>query len=431
MAILQALMAAVFRSAGKLLNTAFGWATVLLFGRVPEERQTYLSIIAFGSVVWLIALVAIAVPSVGTFLLAFVTLPSWVDPLWVRIAMLVAALVIPAAIGWFSTRLVEPGERPPTLKAIARGYPYTVGLALTLVVMTLFAPVLKLRMAIRRCTTEHVPVIIPPEHYLTVVGEIETALAAGGMKTTRHRASWMLRAPTKLLTFFARHSVGTLVADQLTRLVGPRIEVLIHPSDLVVSGPKVTAGRARAILAERLTTTRAYLTWSKEGNELEDEVRAVWRDIEAGAERSAAERLRRIEERLRAVELTYEEWEVVFREALMAERALLRGGRDALRPTLAERLVTVLAVATPIFAQAEELVAELRSVREARTPAERPALPAQRMVDRAFRDLSGGDRGAARAAYAAGALVEAVRGLTRRRPTSRLERFKARLRRVA
>src|SRR5215831_4328686 len=53
MAIVQALLAAVARSAGRVLNTVFGWATVMIFGRVPESRQIYLSVIAFGSVVWI------------------------------------------------------------------------------------------------------------------------------------------------------------------------------------------------------------------------------------------------------------------------------------------------------------------------------------------------------------------------------------------
>jgi hypothetical protein len=43
MALIQGLIAALLRSAGKILNTAFGWATMTLFGRVPQERQVYLS----------------------------------------------------------------------------------------------------------------------------------------------------------------------------------------------------------------------------------------------------------------------------------------------------------------------------------------------------------------------------------------------------
>src|SRR5205809_845715 len=139
MAILQVLIAAISRSAGKLLNTAFGWATVMLFGKVPQDRQIYLSAVEFGSVIWLIALLSIAFPGVGTFLLAFVTLPPWVDKNWIRLAMTVVAAIMPALIGFISTRMVAPEQRPrgiaATAKAIARGYPYTIGLALTLVLM--------------------------------------------------------------------------------------------------------------------------------------------------------------------------------------------------------------------------------------------------------------------------------------------------------
>lgn len=38
MAIVQALIAALTRSACRLLNTAVGWPTVMIFGRVPAKR---------------------------------------------------------------------------------------------------------------------------------------------------------------------------------------------------------------------------------------------------------------------------------------------------------------------------------------------------------------------------------------------------------
>jgi len=86
----------------------------------------------------------------------------------------------------------------------------------------------------------------------------------------------MLRLPTKFLSLFARYAMATVAADHLTRLVAPEVEILLHPSDLVISGRERAATRARAILAERLTLTRAYLTWDKESNEVEDRIRDIW-----------------------------------------------------------------------------------------------------------------------------------------------------------
>ena len=76
MAVIQLLIAALARSAGRLLNTAFGWATVMVFGKVRADRQIYLSVLGFGSVLWILAVVGIAFPSAGTFLLSFVRSPT-------------------------------------------------------------------------------------------------------------------------------------------------------------------------------------------------------------------------------------------------------------------------------------------------------------------------------------------------------------------
>src|SRR5580765_8429666 len=143
MAVIQVLLAAVARSAGRILNTAVGWATMLIFGRVPEKRQTYVSVMTFGSLVWIAVIVGIAFPSAGTFLLSFVPLPAWVDRKWVRLAMTIAAAVLPALIGAVSLLLQDPDERPTgsaRLRAVLRGYPFTLGLAVTLSMMCVLAP---------------------------------------------------------------------------------------------------------------------------------------------------------------------------------------------------------------------------------------------------------------------------------------------------
>lgn len=358
MAIIQALIAALSRSAGKLLNTAFSLATILLFGRVSQDRQIYVSAIAFGSVIWLVVLAGVAFPSVGTFLLSFVTLPKWIDKSWIRLAMLVAVVVIPALIGVVSILMLERAKRPrggvAVAKAVLRGYAYTTGLALTLAMMTIFAPIFKVRTLLRRWTSEHVPVIVTPRDYDTVVDAVRSALAEAGLPTERRRASWMLRAPTKVLTFFAGGAVAGLVAERITELYSNDLEVVLHPSDLVISGREATAAHARAVVAEDVVFTPAYLTWDKEAHELEDRMRAIWdaRDVRASAEVRAE--LEAVEARLHELEIPYEEWEVLFRELLLLERALREGGRRA------ATLGAGLAVAAP------------HAERAADSPTERP-----------------------------------------------------------
>src|SRR5207248_873769 len=143
-----------------------------------------------------------------------------------------------------------PSERPrgagPFARMVLKGYPFTLGLALTLIVMTIFAPVVKLRALARRWTIQHVAIIVKPEDYPGVVSDVQRALRAGGLETEPLPASWMLRMPTKFLALFARSAVAPLVADFLTNLVAPSIEVLVHPCDIVIMGRDLDAARARA-----------------------------------------------------------------------------------------------------------------------------------------------------------------------------------------
>jgi hypothetical protein len=358
MVVVQALLAMVFRSAGRLLNTAFGWATIMLFGRVPQDRQIYLSLVSFGSVIWLIAVFSIAFPTIGTFVLSFVPLPEWVDRKWVRLTMLAVAIILPAIVGVLATRLVDEDQRPKgggaKIKMILRGYPYTVGLALTLILMTVFAPVLKLRDVVRRWTTQHVPVMVEPADYPSVVDDLERALHEGGVETRRGRPSWMLRFPTRLLGWFAGSAVGDLVAENLTRLYATNGngEILLHPSDMVISARERDAARMRAIIAERLPFTRAYLTWDAEANEIEDSLRRTWDGVRSGAGREALAQIRAIDARIQKLSLPYEEWEVLFRQRLQVERAALRrlAGVDdapttghAGRPSMLQRALEAVA----------------------------------------------------------------------------------------
>src|SRR6185295_7241638 len=102
---------------------------------------------------------------------------------------------------------------------------------------------------LKRWSTRHVPVIVPTPQYLEVVSEIEQALTRGGFEVHRRPASVLLRLPTKVLTTLAGGAVDKLVADQLTELAADSLEVLLHPSDLVVNGREKDTARAHAIIA--------------------------------------------------------------------------------------------------------------------------------------------------------------------------------------
>jgi hypothetical protein len=278
MALIAPLIAFLGRFVGKVLTTAFGWASVMLFGRVPASKQLLLAGVSLGSVLWLALLVGVVVPDAGTFLIGFVPAPDWIEESWVRIAMLVAAVLLPIAIGVAGLFLLDAADRPTgwaRIRAVLRGYPYAAVLALVLVTLVVVAPIRKLRTILKRWEDAHVAVVVQPGGYERVAADVERTLDAAGLEIARTEAPAVLEIPSKLLAAVGGESVRRLVPDRLFVLKNRGLEVTLHPSDISITGGREAVARARAAIAAEMPFTAAYLTTSKEGQQVEDVLRAL------------------------------------------------------------------------------------------------------------------------------------------------------------
>jgi hypothetical protein len=335
MAIFGSIFAMLGRFAGRLLNSALGWATLLLFGKVEGRRQTLLLVIALGSLLWVLTLVGVVLPDVGAFLIAFVPLPEFVDDNLVRLAMLGAAILLPLLIGAGAIVLTSAEQRPKgagIVGAVLRGYPFTLVLALTIVLLAAVSLVRKVQSLSRRWEDAHVPVVVKPGGYETVLQQLEQVLDEAGVAVERRPAPSVLSIPPRLLDRVAGRALGSLVPDRLMLLVGDGVEVLVYPSDVAIAGQKSLLARARAAIASKLTEAPAYLTTSAEAERVEDRIREVAdlpvRDPIAVA--AAQPKLDAIDGQLAELTVPFDEWETVYRERLQVERDMLRGSRDHL-----------------------------------------------------------------------------------------------------
>jgi hypothetical protein len=204
---------------------------------------------------------------------------------------------------------------------VLRGYPYAAVLALVILFLIIVAPIFKVRTIIRRWEDAHIPIVVQPGKYEKVAADLEGALDAAGLNLARGRAPRVLEMPSKLLSAVGGASVRRLVPDQIVMLRGQGLEVTVHPSDVAVAGKKDAVARARAAVAVRLTKTDAYLTSSKESQEVEDAIQEL---AEAGSPDAEREALAAIDERLAKLVVPYEEWEVLYRQRLQVERDMIR-----------------------------------------------------------------------------------------------------------
>ncbi|MDQ3691736.1 MAG: hypothetical protein M3406_17225 [Chloroflexota bacterium] len=326
----RTLIAFIGRQVGRIVQMAFGWATILLFGRVPQRKQLLLAGVALGSILWVVTLVGVAFPDVGAFLVAIVPAPDFIDEGWIRLAMLVLGFVLPLAVGAGGLFLMDAADRPAGIGGkvvqVLRGYPYAAVLALVIGFLLIVAPIFKLRTIIKRWEDAHIPIVIKPDGYEQVADQLEAAVDAAGLELTRVRAPRVLEAPSRLLAAVGGESVRRLVPERLVMLRATGLEVTIHPSDVSMAGSKEAVARARAAIADRLTRTEAYLTASEEAQEIEDALRPLHDPADPTGREEALTTLAVIDDRLKKLTVPYEEWEVLYRQRLQVERDLLRIG---------------------------------------------------------------------------------------------------------
>ncbi|MEP6637970.1 MAG: hypothetical protein ABJC39_01350 [Chloroflexota bacterium] len=330
MAFLAALIAFGSRFASKVLTTALGWASTLLFGRVPASRQILLLGITFGSVIWMVMVAGFIVPDIGAFLLLLIPPQDVVPQGVIRLLMLIGILLVPAIVGVATLALTAKDERHGrrALEAVARGYPLTVLLAVLLIFLAGLAIWRKGVSVARRWTDAHVPMIVKPGAYDQVADDLDRALNAAGFDLTPSTAPSTMSLPAKWLASVAGRTSSSLVPERMLRLKGSDLDILIYPMDVLISGKADSVTRARAAMASRLTTSAAHLTVTAEAQTIEDRVTA----LAVGSpghppafDEAAAAEFASIDEALATIRVPYDEWEVLYRQRLQVERDLRAG----------------------------------------------------------------------------------------------------------
>jgi hypothetical protein len=278
MALIASVFALLGRFVGRVLTTTLGWASVLLFGRIPQDRQVWLAVLTFGSIAWVGAVAGVLVPDIGTVLLAAVPRPSWVPESTVRLAMLATALLLPAVLGAVTLMLFDPADRPKGLAIagqLARGYAIVPALAITLVLLAIAGTIRKIDALAHRRQDAHIAIVVRPGRYDALVAALEKSLRGGELVTRRAEGPTILTTPARLLARLSGRGIGRMVPDRLIELRGPNLAVSVYPADLALTGSEDAVAKARALVARDIPSRDAWFTTTREAQQVEDQLAAL------------------------------------------------------------------------------------------------------------------------------------------------------------
>ena len=337
MAVLQALIALVTRSLGRITSAIFGWAVVALFGQTAPAEKTMLSALVGAAAAWPILLLGIVMPKLAVFVLGFVPLPGWIPRWTVRVVWIALAVLVPLAVGiTMAARRPRgsalshrdpPAAQESALKRLLRGFPTTLGIAAAFLVVFVTVPALRLVSLVRRRVDVQVPVLTDREHYHAVASQIARVLTDHGFAVRAAKPGWWMTVPSRILLTLGGPAFQAHVPERLAYFRGDRLEVALYPNGLLLRGREQDLAWAHGVVVEGLTAAPALQTFDPRAQDLERQIRRVWSVYEeqpAAHERSAAlsARLQEIAAELGRAPLTYDEWQIVYRQALQLSRAL-------------------------------------------------------------------------------------------------------------
>jgi hypothetical protein len=332
MTILISLFGFAGRIAGDLLTSALGWASSLLFGRVPRSHKGYLVAMMALSFLWVLFVLALLIPTITSVLLATTPRLPFMDRLPLGIILLVGAIFLPMLVGLAGYLVPAEGERRSGLTAplreVLRGYLLAPLISVILAFLSIVGIARKIRSKRHGWADDHVAIVVKRDGYDRLVDDLRASLTSAGVPVETEDAPWVLTMPAWLLTRVAGSNVGKLRADRLVNLVTPELRIGVYPSDIAISGPTRERTRARAAIISRFATTAAHLTTSAEAQEVEDQIDKVARSGAAATGGSAAPGrapFRDIDARLLELEIPTDEWDILYRLRVQVERDLLAG----------------------------------------------------------------------------------------------------------
>lgn len=328
MAALQALLALISKSAGKILNAIFGWAVRALFGQTSAKDQTFLSVIVGAAVAWPILVAGIVVPKIATLIVAFVPLPHWVPSWIVRLVWLGLAILVPFAVGLaVAAKAPPPAKHESVLKRVLRGFPITIGLAGAFVIMFVSVPIMRVAAVVRGRKTANVPLITDARAYHQVSRSICEVLNRHGFDFRRAKPGWWVSAPTRLLLWFGGDAFRGYVPANLEHFATEDIEMSMYPSGVLLRGKPRRLTWAHGLIAETVVHTDALQTSTPEAQALERHLREIWQRYDQGAKTAGeSQRLSRVLDeatrRLGTLDVDFDDWQVLYRQILQVGRAI-------------------------------------------------------------------------------------------------------------
>ena len=328
MAILQALISYLGKSAGKALNAIFGWAVIALFGQTSPREQTLLSAVVAAAAVWPILILGVIVPKVALLVVAFVPLGKSVPGLWLRLVWIGLAIAVPIVVGTVVAKRGSQETLPePGWKRLLRGFPITLALACAFLLLLVIAPILRLATVLRGREIVRIPALMDKGVTAEAMAALADELARNGIVLRPAKPPWYQTAPSMILLKVGGRAFAAMASEHVEYRQHQELALTVLPNETILAGRPVQVGRARALCSEVYGPRPIIQTFDANAREIEAHAKRVWAIYceQPRAHRHASvlrDRVTELAAELSRQNLPWDEWQIIYRLLLQVDRAL-------------------------------------------------------------------------------------------------------------
>ena len=333
MAIVQALLAFVTRSLGKILGGLFGWAVVAIFGHTSAREKLFLSGLLAAAGAWPVLLFGVVAPKAAVFVLSFVSVPEWIPAAAIRPFWVGLTLLVPLAVGMvMAARRPAGRSRQHWARRLLSGFPITIGLSAALLITLVTVPALRALSVLRRWQDVQVPLVTDAATYELLAERVAGILERHGLPVERLQPPWWLSAPMRVLSALGGDVFEGRVPVHLAYFRGADLVLVLYPAGLLIRGPEGKLARAQGVVVEGVSDLPVWQTFDPRAQDIERQISQLWQAYRRrpADHRDAAPLRSRLEDiagEIEALPVAYDEWQVVYRKALQVRSAIHGDGQ--------------------------------------------------------------------------------------------------------
>ena len=265
----------------KIFITVFSWAADIFFGEFSEKMKVWFYLIIVLSFVWLFLILAKFFPGMLGIFNGYIPEERMFSKVMEQVIYIFFIIVIPLGVGGIAARFDEGCKKNKYqhIKWLVKGYRYAVRLGVTMVLMLICTPVIRIKRMIRRIYVSDMTMGISGNSFMYVMDEISKVLRKEGINVIKKEPPKMYMLPIMSADAIIKEIFHVESYRDLC-LSGDNVSIYINSYSIMIEGEKNKIERVKMAIAKGFVQNRIYLTKSKIAQEMEDGIYNVYLMLE-------------------------------------------------------------------------------------------------------------------------------------------------------